>query len=56
MVILDKESIKAGTKAMNEFALKLNDETLKGAERRGTLLSYFAETANIKLKAIKLVF
>lgn len=41
---------------MSDLALKLNDEHLKGAEKRGTLLSYFAETAKIKIKAIKLVY
>lgn len=53
VVILDKESIKAQTKTMNEFASKLSNENLKGMERRGTLLSYYAETGKIKLKAIK---
>ena len=41
---------------MMQYAEKLNDADIKGMDRRGTLLSYYAETAKTKLKAIKLVF
>ncbi|XKL60873.1 hypothetical protein PGB90_007930 [Kerria lacca] len=53
VVILDKEAIKSETKTMSALSAKLSNEKIKGMERRGTLLSYFAETAKIKLKAIK---
>ncbi|XP_065215119.1 SWI/SNF-related matrix-associated actin-dependent regulator of chromatin subfamily A-like protein 1 [Planococcus citri] len=53
VVVLDEDLIKAKNKTMRDFAEKLNDESMKGTERRGTLLQYYAETAKTKINAIK---
>jgi hypothetical protein len=53
VVILDKDEVKINAKVKSKFTSKLDDERLKGSERRGTLLEYYAETAQMKIAAIK---
>lgn len=50
--MLNSESINNSTKTMTAFVNKLQSGHLKGMERRGTLLSYFAETGRAKIKAV----
>ncbi|XP_071549653.1 SWI/SNF-related matrix-associated actin-dependent regulator of chromatin subfamily A-like protein 1 [Panulirus ornatus] len=51
-VILDPTSVQSGTKAMEAAARQLGLKTLKGAEKHGALIQFFAETACAKLKAV----
>lgn len=52
VVVLNSDTVGAATDSMNAYANKLQSEKLKGMERRGTLLCYFAETGRAKIKAI----
>lgn len=52
VVMLNNDNVDASSDSMNVYADKLKSEKLKGMERRGTLLSYFAETGRAKIKAI----
>ncbi|KAL1109987.1 hypothetical protein AAG570_014066 [Ranatra chinensis] len=51
VVILSDDNID-NTKTMSVYAKKLNQDSIKGTEKRSTLLSYFAETGKSKIKAI----
>lgn len=52
VVVLNSDTVGTATDSMNAYANKLKSEKLKGRERRGTLLCYFAETGKAKIKAI----
>lgn len=55
VVMLNSDTVDASSDSMNAYADKLQSEKLKGMERRGTLLCYFAETGRAKIGAIWLV-
>lgn len=52
-VILDPTSVQSGTKAMEAAARQLGLKTLRGVEKHGALLQFFAETAYAKQKAVR---
>ncbi|KAK7070522.1 SWI/SNF-related matrix-associated actin-dependent regulator of chromatin subfamily A-like protein 1 [Halocaridina rubra] len=52
LVILDPVMIKANTKAMKEASAHFGSGSLRGAEKHGALLQFFAESAVAKLKAV----
>ena len=47
--------MKINDKIKSKFTEKLDDKTVKGMERRGTLLEYYNETGQMKINAIKSV-
>jgi hypothetical protein len=53
MIVLNPGSVKIASKEMTNFENMLQSTDLKGMERRGTLMEYYAETGRAKLKAIK---
>lgn len=52
VVILNSDDVKAHSQSMKTYADTLRRGQLKGMERRGQLLLYFAETGKTKLKAV----
>ncbi|XP_043480130.1 SWI/SNF-related matrix-associated actin-dependent regulator of chromatin subfamily A-like protein 1 [Leptopilina heterotoma] len=52
VVVLDPQLIKAGTKEMEEMAMKLQKKTLTNSERHSALLKYYSESSVTKKKAI----
>ena len=53
-MVLSGEGMKS--QSMNAYAKILSQSKIKGAERRSTLLSYFAESGHSKMKAVWLVW
>lgn len=53
VVILDKDEVKINAKIKSTYEEKLGDEDIRGSEKRGTLLQYYAETGMMKVEAIK---
>ncbi|XP_075210490.1 SWI/SNF-related matrix-associated actin-dependent regulator of chromatin subfamily A-like protein 1 isoform X2 [Lycorma delicatula] len=52
VIVLNNDDIKTQSQTMQEYADRLKQTNLKGMERRGQLLLYFAETGRTKLKAV----
>ncbi|GBM34560.1 SWI/SNF-related matrix-associated actin-dependent regulator of chromatin subfamily A-like protein 1 [Araneus ventricosus] len=52
MILLDPSRISTKSKVLIAMSKKLQQESLKGMERRGVLLEYFHETGEVKLKAV----
>ncbi|KAF8796615.1 SWI/SNF-related matrix-associated like protein [Argiope bruennichi] len=52
MILLDPSRISTKSKVLMAMSRKLQQESLKGMERRGVLLEYFHETGEVKLKAV----
>lgn len=52
IVILDPGLIKAATKEMEKMANDLKENNLKGGERHGLLLKYYAESSKQKVLAV----
>ena len=55
-MILDPGMIKVNTKAMEEASKHLGLKSLKGVEKHGALLEFFAQSAVAKLKAVRYEF
>lgn len=53
MVILDPGLVRTNLTDLKKAAKEMGKENLKGMERRGALLSFFAETAKAKAVAVK---
>ncbi|XP_039312253.1 SWI/SNF-related matrix-associated actin-dependent regulator of chromatin subfamily A-like protein 1 isoform X2 [Solenopsis invicta] len=51
MIILDSGLIKTGTKRMNEMSKKM-EKHMAALEKHSTLIQYYNETSDVKLKAI----
>lgn len=51
-VTLDPTSVETGTKALEAAAKQLGLKSLRGAEKHGALIRFFAETSHAKLKAV----
>uniref|UniRef100_A0A1B6C6H6 SWI/SNF-related matrix-associated actin-dependent regulator of chromatin subfamily A-like protein 1 n=1 Tax=Clastoptera arizonana TaxID=38151 RepID=A0A1B6C6H6_9HEMI len=52
IIILNNEGMNTSNKSMKLYSEKLKMKSVTGMERRGTLLSYFAETGKVKGKAV----
>jgi hypothetical protein len=52
MIILDPSAVKCNTSSMDSLAKNMTNEFAKPMEKRGTLLSYYSETAKAKSKAV----
>lgn len=53
MVILDPSMIKTKTELMQAAEKRMHCKEMKGSEKHGTLLQYFHESAQAKLKAVR---
>jgi SWI/SNF-related matrix-associated actin-dependent regulator 1 of chromatin subfamily A len=52
MIILDPSLIEIDKKSLKQASSQMNNEKLKGMEKRGALLTFFSETSKVKAKAV----
>lgn len=52
MIVLDPSLVSTKSKVLKAMYCKMQQENLKGMEKRGALLEYFHETGEVKLKAV----
>lgn len=53
VVVLNPSSINMKSEEVENWLQRLHSKQLSGMQRRGALLSFFAATGNVKLKAVK---
>lgn len=51
-VVLNKESVKTNLKGLRKAAEEMERDDLKGMEKRGALLKFYAETAMAKQESV----
>ena len=54
LVILNPSLVELNTKALKVASSQMNNDKLKGNEKRKALLAYFNETSQVKAKAVRI--